>query len=392
MLFSNIFLAGNSNSDMFTIVLVSFFVLTAAVLLKYLKQPYIIAYMLTGILIGKQGLQIITDEYLIKILGEFGLILLLFFIGMEINVSNILKQWKTAVLGTIFQVIGSVFFVTLIGLYLNWSVNRIIILGFIISLSSSAVVIKLLQDNKESESPIGQSIISILLMQDIFIVLMLIITNYLGGQIPTVKEIGLQIIGGSFMIGLMIWVLKKKEFTIPIIKNLKNDHELQVFIALIFCFGFSALTSFFGLSAALGAFLAGMLVSAAKYTDWIHHSLHSFRVILVAIFFLSIGMLIDLSFLWTNWKTVGLLLISVYLANHFINSIVLYYFGRNRKNSIYGGALLGQVGELAFILASTALTTKVITDFEYQLTIITIALTLFISPIWILITKKLVNK
>ncbi len=384
--------ANTSNTDMLNIVFICFMVVVAGVLLKLLKQPYIIAYMITGILIGKQGLKVITDEELIKVLGEFGLVLLLFFIGMEINVSNILKQWKTAVFGTIFQILGSVFFVGLIGVYLDWNISRIIILGFIISLSSSAVVIKMLQDNKESETPIGQNIISILLMQDIFIVAMLIISNYLGGQVPTTKEITLQITGGGFMIGLMIWVLKKKEFTIPIIKNLKKDHELQVFIALIFCFGFSTMTSFFGLSAALGAFLAGMLVSAAKYTDWIHHSLHAFRVVLVAIFFLSIGMLIDLSFFLNHWKIVSLLLISVYLANHFINSIVLFYFGRNWKNSIYGGALLGQVGELAFVLATTAITTNVISDFEYQLTVITIALTLFISPLWILITKTLINR
>ncbi len=390
MIINSLFLASGSN-DMFTIVLVCFIVILAAVLLKLVKQPYIIAYMLTGILIGKQGLKLITNEDLIKNLGEFGLILLLFFIGMEINISNIFKQWKTALFGNIFQILGSIFLIGLIGLFFNWNFNRILILGFIISLSSSAVVIKLLQDNKESETPVGQSIISILLMQDILIVIMLILSNYLGGEAPSTKDILLQFVGGAFLISLMIWVLRKKEFTIPFIKNLKEDHELQVFIALIFCFGLSTLTSFFGLSAALGAFLAGMLVNAAKYTTWIHNSLHAFRVVLVAIFFLSIGMLIDLTFLFKNWQIVCLLLLSVYLANHFINSIILYAFGRNWKNSVYGGALLGQVGELAFILSTTALTTNVISNYEYQLTIITIALTLFISPLWILLTKKIIN-
>ena len=134
-----------------------------------------------------------------------------------------------------------------------------------------------------------------------------------------------------------------------------------------------------------------MLVSSAKSTEWIHDTLHSFRVIFVAVFFMSVGMMIDISFFTVHWQIILKLLVIVYIANHFINAVVLHFFGRNWRKSLYGGALLAQIGELSFVLASSAYYTGIITDFEHQLTIIIIALTLLISPFWIAGTKKMIG-
>jgi len=379
------------NTELSNIVLISIMILSIGGILRYFRQPYIIAYILAGVLMGKHGFEILTDEESIKSIGEFGLILLLFFIGMEISLPVFVKSWKIPTFGTIFQILGSVLMVGLIGWFFNWSINRIIVLGFIISLSSSAVVIKLLQDNNETETKVGQSVISILLVQDILIVPMLIVTTYLGGEVPSTNEIILQLIGGLLLIAGIVWILWKKEFTIPFSERLKDDHEMQVFMAIIVCFGFAGLTSFFGISAALGAFVGGMVVHAARSTEWFHDSLHSFRVVFVAVFFASVGMLIDVSFLTEHWKIITLIIIAVYAGNHFINAAVIHYFGRNWKVSLYGGALLAQIGELSFVLASTAYFSEIITDFEYQLTIIIISLTLLISPFWISATKKIVG-
>jgi CPA2 family monovalent cation:H+ antiporter-2 len=361
-------------------------------ILRHFRQPYVIAYILAGVLIGKHGFKILTDEETIQHLGEFGLILLLFFIGMEISLPKLIKNWKIPTFGTLFQIFGSVLMMGIIGWFFNWSVNRIVVLGFIISLSSSAVVIKLLQDNKESTTEIGQSVISILLMQDILIIPMLIVTNYLGGNVPSTSEIILQIIGGMLIIGGIVWVLNKKEFSLPFEDSLKDDHELQVIAALIVCFGFAVFTALFGLSAALGSFVGGMIVHAARSTEWFHESLHSFRVIFVAIFFVSIGMMIDIGFLIVHIKTILFILFAVYIGNHFINATVINFFIKDWKKSLYGGALLAQIGELSFILASSAFYANIITDFSYKLTIIVISLTLLISPFWIGLTRKLVNK
>ncbi len=379
------------NDNLASFVLIGIIIIFIGAILRYFRQPYVIAYILAGVLLGKHGLQILTDQNVIHILGEFGLILLLFFIGMETNLLHLIKNWKVPIFGTLAQIIGSILLVGLLGWFLEWNINRIIILGFIISLSSSAVVIKILQDNKENQTEIAQNVISMLLMQDILIVPMLIITNYLGGSTPSTQEMVLQLVGGVLIISGIVWVLQKKQFKLPFDDYLQNDHELQVIIAFIFCFGFALFTALFGLSAALGAFVGGMLVHSAKSTEWFHDSLHSFRVVFVAIFFVSIGMLIDIQFFLTHWKIVLLLLFSVYISNHFINSVVLRFFGRTWKDSLYGGALLAQIGELSFVLASTAFFAEIITDFAYQLTIIVISLTLLISPFWITLTKRILK-
>ncbi|NIJ44650.1 CPA2 family monovalent cation:H+ antiporter-2 [Wenyingzhuangia heitensis] len=384
-------LLSGSNPNILLFVLIGFVVILLGAVLRHYKQPYVIAYILAGVLLGKHGFKIITNTELIESLGEFGLILILFFIGMEINLPNFIKKWKVAVFGTLLQILASILIVASIGYFFNWQLNRIIILGFVISLSSSAVIIKLLQDNNESNSNLGENIISILLMQDILIVPMLIAANYLGGTKPETSEIILQAVGGILLIVGIVWILKKQEITIPFSKSFESDHELQVFFAFSICFGFALLTSLFGLSAALGAFVAGMVVNSAKSTQWFHDSLNSFRIIFVALFFVSIGMLIDAKFILTHWIIISILLLTVYISNTFINAFILQYFEKNWKRSIYGGAMLAQIGELSFVLISTAYFANIITEFTYQLTIIITALTLLMSPFWIVITKKVLK-
>lgn len=385
------FILSSFNPELLNILFISIIIIILGSILKLFKQPTLIAYILAGVLIGRDGFGIITDEASIRATGEFGLILLLFFIGMEISLPVFIKNWRIPTIGTILQIIGSILIVAMIGAFLDWSLNQIIVVGCIISLSSSAVVIKLLQDNNETQTEIGQSVISILLVQDILIVPMLILTSYLGGSSPSGSDIILQVCGGLLLIGGIIWVLRKKEFTLPFSKRMKNDHEMQVFLAIFTCFGFAVLTAIFGMSAALGAFVGGMVVHAARSTEWIHDSLHSFRVVFVAVFFASVGMMIDISFLMENWDIIILIIMAVYIGNHFVNSLVIHYFGRDWKMSLYGGALLAQIGELSFVLASTAFYSEIITSFEYQLTIIVISLTLLISPFWISLTKKIVG-
>ncbi len=380
------------NPNLYGFVILGIIIVILGSILRYFKQPYIVAYILAGVLLGDFGFQIITDKELITVMGDIGLILLLFFIGMEISLPDLVKNWKVAIIGTVVQIIASVALVGILGWFLGWQSNRIITMGFVISLSSSAVIIKLLQDSGEISTAIGKNVLSVLLMQDILIVPMLIATNYLGGHVPSVEESILQIVGGALIIATIVWIWRKKEFKIPFSEQVEKDHELQVFVALVVCFGGAIITSFFGLSAALGAFVGGMVIHAARSTEWFHDSLHSLRVMFVALFFVSIGMLIDLNFLIENWKTVSLVILTVYLTNHLINTLVLHYFGRNWKNSIYGGALLAQVGELSFVLVASALASKIISDYTYQLTIIVISLTLLISPFWIAMTKRMVGR
>jgi CPA2 family monovalent cation:H+ antiporter-2 len=221
---------------------------------------------------------------------------------------------------------------------------------------------------------------------------MMILLSYLSGDKPEFTEMLKQLIGAGFIIGVIVLVLKKKEIKLPFEKHIKNDHEMQVFIAFAICFGFSIITAFFGLSSALGAFVAGILVSAVKATKWVHESLHAFRIVFVALFFVSIGMLINLDFLQNNLMIICTFVFLVFVTNNFINALVVRIFGVSWRESIYTGAILAQVGEFSFVLGSTGYAIGIINEFGYQLVISIISISLIISPMWIVITRKIFLK
>lgn len=366
-------------------------ILLIGLLLKKINQPYIIAYILTGVILGPHGFQLVTEYETVEVIGELGLVILMFFIGMEISLKDFLSKWRVALFGTGLQVLFSVLFVLVIGLYFHWSFTRILLLGFIISISSSAVVIKLIEDNGISKSQIGQNVVSILLTQDIIIVPMIILMSFLGGGSFEVSQILLQLVGGTLIIILLAYLIKHPKIKIPFAERIKDDHELQVFGGLIICFGLALITSLFQLSAGLGAFVAGLFVHSSSSTKWLHDSLHSFRIVLISIFFLSVGMLIDLHFLAENWQIISLLVVGIYFSNHGINAVSLRLLRSSWKESFFGGSLLAQIGEFSFVLASLGYHSSIISQFSYQLTIIVISITIFISPLWALITKKLLN-
>lgn len=372
-------------------VILSLIIIVVGFILRILKQPSVITYIIVGVIVGPSVLEIITDESIITNLGSLGLVLLLFFIGMEIHLPDLIANWKTSIIGTLIQIASSVFIIWLLSFYFNWQINQIVMLGFVISLSSTAVIVKLLQERDELQSRVGQMVLGVLLAQDIFIVPMLIVMNYLGGHQPERNEIILQVLGGILLIGIIVYIIYKKEIVFPFKRLIKNDHEMQVFVAFSLCFGFSIIASLFGLSAALGAFVGGIVLSADKSTTWVHDSLVSFKTMFVALFFVSVGMLIDLNFLLENALTIGLLVVLVFVLNSTINVITLRLFCKDWKISIYAGALLSQIGEFSFIISSTGYYSGIIQEYAYQLTISTIALSLLFSPFWIGLSKQILK-
>lgn len=377
------FLLSNALGTELNIILaISGFILVFGLLLRRIKQPYIIAYILTGVILGPYGLKVVTEVDTVEVIGELGLIILMFFIGMEISLKDFLGKWRLALLGTGIQILFSVLILMLIGLYMDWTFKRMLLLGFIISLSSSAVVIRLIEDNKIGKTKIGQNVVSILLTQDIMIVPMIILMSFVGSGTVDLGHVILQLIGGVLIIASLIYLLKKQTIKIPFADSLKQDHELQVFGGLIICFGMALLTSVFQLSAGLGAFIAGLFVHSTTSTKWLHSSLHSFRVILISVFFLSIGMLIDIDFLVANGGIIALLVVVVYLSNHGINAMALRMLGNSWRESFYGGSLLAQIGEFSFALASLGYHSEIISSYSYQMTVIVISITIFISPFW----------
>ncbi len=366
-------------------------ILLISIILKLFKQSHVVAYLIAGVILGPHVLGLFSDQETISRLGSLGVVLLMFFVGMEVSPQRLASNWKIAILGTSLQIIASVALVWLLGIVLGWSLPRIVLLGFVISLSSTAVVLKLLQDWNELNSDTGQDVLGILLVQDLFIVPMIIVLSLFAGDQPSTTELLMQIIGGVILIGFVVFITVKNHIHIPYLKSIVSDHETQIFTALAICFGFALITALLGLSTALGAFVAGMLISSAKETDWVHHALEPFRVIFIALFFVSIGMLVNLEFIKSHWWQVGLLVFAVLITNTFINAGTFKAFGESWRESIYAGTLLSQIGEFSFVLTAIGFQASIINDVGYQYAISIISFSLIISPLWIALIKRYIH-
>lgn len=367
-------------------------IVLVGLLLRRLRQPHVVAYLLTGVALGPHGLAFITDETTLSHLGSLGVVLLLFFVGMEVSPRRLLNNWKIALIGTLLQILVSVAVVWVIGHFANWPLARTLLIGFVISLSSTAVVLKILQDRGELESDTGQDVLAILLAQDLAVIPMLLILGTFSGDSNSLSQLLLQGTGALLFIGLIVVIISRDSVHLPLGKLLGEDHEMQVFAALVICFGLAMLSGLLGLSTALGAFAGGMLISAAHETRWVHHNIEPFHVVFVALFFVSIGMLVDLDFFFSYWPEILMLLAAVLLSNTFINATILRLLGDGWRDSLYAGALLSQSGEFSFVLAAIGIQSNIISDYGYQLTIATIALSLLISPAWIGVSKRLLYR
>lgn len=371
-----------------TIVMISAIVMVVGFLLKLLKQPSVISYIIVGVLLGPYVMGVVDDTTQISSIGSLGLVLLLFFVGMEMSLPDLIANWRISIVGTFLQISISLLVMWGLGFYMGWPAARIVMLGFVLALSSTAVILKLLSDWNEMQTKVGQNVIGILLTQDILVIGMLILMSYMGGDPLKPKAAILQGVG-AVAIGIVIFViLKKKHIRLPFASKIADDKELQVFVALTLCFGAGLLAEVMHLSAALGAFVGGIVVSSAKSTRWVQDSLHAFQVIFVSVFFVYIGIIIDIGFLWENIVLIMSMVGSVLLLNTLINGLVFLAFKIPWRESFYAGALLSQIGEFSFVLGAVGFGHNIIGAFTFQLIISVIALTLFFSPMWIFVNKK----
>jgi len=357
-------------------------------LLKRFRQPYFVACIIAGIFLGPRGFKLFTDVNTIAEIGSLGLIMQMFFIGAEIEVPSLVKNSKTVVIGTVVQLLLSMILILAVGHELSWTTEKIILFSFIISLSSSAIILEYLHKNNEIHTRLGSVTTGILIMQDFLIVPMLLVLNFLSkGESDLWQLITGTIVMAVFIISLRKLVLKK-EISLPVIATAKPDHELQVFIGHSLCFGFAWLTSLLHLSAALGAMFAGIIISQAKATQWLGRNLIPFRIFFLSLFFFSIGLQINLNFVKDHLSLVVLIVLSILVINSGINTLVFRLLGETWKNSVYAGALLSQIGEFSLILCTVAKDLELVEEFSFQLTLAVISLTMLLTAAWINIIRR----
>jgi len=319
-----------------------------------------------------------------------GVIMLMFFVGMEVSMTRLVEHWRISVIGTFAQMTLSVAVCSLAAWLMDWTWQAGLLFGFIISMSSTAVVLIMLKDSEELETPLGQHALGILLMQDLAIVPIMIVLGMLGGNEISMQQVMIQVIGGVVLLGLVVWILRHPGWHIP--DALKQTLDKRIMMGLLLCFAAAGLTASLGLSAPFGAFLAGMVLNSSDQAEWVEEHLRSLYVVFVAIFFLSVGMLVDLHFMWDHIYLVLVVTLAVFVLNSGINTITLRLLGESWAMSLMTGALLSQIGELSFLLASLGLSLHILNHDGHQMAMIVIAFSLILSPLWMLLIRVMIQR
>lgn len=364
-------------------------VVMISLLMRKFKQPGPIAYIIAGICLGPSLLGFASDLLIMNRMGSFGVIFLLFFVGQEISVKQMTDNWKVAILGTLAQIVVSVIIIYILGLVLGWKWQRSILIGFAVSLSSTAVAVSILEEKKLLLSKVGKDVITILISQDMAIVLMLIILGAIAESKDSIHINPLkQVMGGGVLIASIALTKFLVKRGIKVLQFIKGDTELQFLVPLLICLLFSFITGYFEISTALGAFVAGIITSSLGEKDWFHKTLKPFKILFVGLFFVSIGMMLDVKFISNNFGVIATLTFFAFAINTAINFMVFRSLGRPLGESFYGGALLGQIGEFGFILAAIGLQLEIINTHAYQLIISVTGITLFFTPAWAAIIER----
>lgn len=367
-------------------------VLLVGMLMKKFNQPYFVAYITAGIILGPHAFKVFTNADTIATIGELGLIIQMFFIGTKLEIQSFGNNIKKPLVGVIAQIILSFIFIAVIGFLYSWSIKEILLFTFIISLSSSAIILDYLEKNKELNQPLGLLTSGILVLQDFLLVPMLLTINFLGEKKLSVYTI-LSLIASLIVITFLLRkIILKGKIQFPFPASLQNDHELQVFVGLLFCFGFAWVTQLINLSAAIGALMAGILISQSNSMKWLEGHLMPFRVFFLSLFFLSIGLQINLDFLFQHLGLVLLIVAFILLTNCVINALVFRVLKESWRNSIYAGALLSQIGEFSLVLCMVARNQQMVNDFWYQLTLAVVSVTMLMTAIWINIIQRFIYR
>ncbi|MBS0184987.1 MAG: cation:proton antiporter [Proteobacteria bacterium] len=365
------------------IALVAVAALLGGIILTRLRQPAILGYVFAGVILGPSGLGFVKNIDGISLLAELGILLLLFVIGLELDLHSFKKKWKTSLIIVALQILMSVFLVGGTAKIFGAETGLCVLLGFIGALSSTAVAVKLLESANEFHTPLGQSILGILIAQDLAFVPMILLMRGFGGGGFSSFSIVKVFVSIGFLSFLILFLQKKRNYKVPFDSYIKPHNDMIPLSALAFCFALSALAGILGLSAAYGAFIAGLIMGSSQYQKTLVQATHSIQSILMMVFFLSIGLLLDLKFIYENLGLVLVLLILVSLVKTILNIGILHFIKLPWRMAFLSGVIIAQLGEFSFLLAGVGREIQILDEKGTKYVIALTALSLIFSPIWL---------
>ncbi len=351
--------------DIFVILALA---VVVAIICHRVRIPTVVGLLVTGVIAGPHGLGLIRDVHGVELLAEVGVIFLLFAIGIEFSLSSLRRIRRLFLVGGTLQV-G----ITIIGGYalsriLGMGGPQALFMGCVIALSSTAIVLRLLQDRKEISSPHGRMVLGVLIFQDIIVVPMILAAPILAGSYEgsLFAEVGMLAVKGV-AIGVFVWV--SATWIVPwFLEKIARTGSNELFLLAVgmICLAVAWLTSLMGLSLALGAFLAGLIISESEFSHRALGGVVPFRDMFTSFFFVSVGMLLDTSYVITVIPFLLVVVVAVIVLKAVAATVSGLILGLPLRVALLGGIALAQMGEFSLILAGTGVASGIMDDGNFQ--------------------------
>lgn len=376
-----------------TILIILLTAIVVSSLFRALHLPVILGYLVVGALVGPHVLGWMPDLKDIKDLAEFGVALLLFTIGLEFSFSKLVAlRHSVFVLGSL-QVISSILITLLAGLMIRMTLIESIVIGCVVAMSSTAIVIKQLSDQFELQSKYGLNAVGILLFQDLAVIPILVLLSSLAsnGAEPFSTVITWALLKGILAIVIIIgvgrWLIR------PLFHLIASTRVLELFTlsVLFVAIGSAWLTYALGMSYALGAFLAGIMLGETEYRHQINVEIRPFRDVLLALFFVSIGMLVNVTIWIHTWVWILLLLVALMIGKTLLIVLLCRLSKYKMATALRTGVVLSQGGEFGFAILTLAITHKLLPPDYGQVVLAALLITFAFAPIIIRNNKRIVK-
>ena len=373
------------------ILIVIFASLMVTVLFRQLRLSVILGYLLVGAMMGPHALGLVPDTPRLNELAEFGIVFLMFTVGLEFSAPKLISLKRPVFLIGSLQVVLNILITTLIGKLLGMTILSALVVGSIAAMSSTAIVVKQLNDQLELHSPHGLNAVGILLFQDLAVIPIIILIA------------GLAKFGPEHLSHVMLWALLKGVFAIllifiigrwllrPLFHLISQTRAIELFTLTVLLVTLTAawLTHILGLSFALGAFLAGIMLAETEFRHQIEVEIRPFRDILLGLFFVTIGMLTDVTTWQNTWVWITLLVIALVIGKLLLIAIISYFTGNTASDSLRTGLVLAQGGEFGFAILTLALNQKILPQDYGQVILAALLISIVISPLLIRFNKKI---
>jgi CPA2 family monovalent cation:H+ antiporter-2 len=358
-----------------------------------LRVPLIVGFLLCGVAVGPQGLNLITRVEDIDVLAEIGVVLLLFTIGLELSLAQLRSMKRYVLLGGSLQVVSTAGFAFLIARLFGISAPVAIFLGLLAVHSSTTITMSVLAGRQESTSPHARMILGISLFQDLCTVPMMLIVPMLASPgdfkiLPIALSLGKAVLLIGIVMVLAVFVVPK---VLEVIIRSRLREILMLGIVVI-CIGTAWLTSSLGLSLALGAFIAGLAISESPYSHQVFAEIMPFKDVFNSIFFISVGMLLDLQFLGRNLPLVLLLVVGTLVAKSLFGGLTVKFLSGSTRLALLVGLAISQVGEFSFVLAKFGLPFQLLSPDLYQGFLATTVLTMMTTPLLMALAPYLAQR